>query len=404
MSSRRWFSAVNSRIARSLARLACVLAPGFLLLSCTAPYRVAILEQPAQSFDGVLDFAADRDVRVLWIHGMCTHPTDWALERHQTFAAALGSTQTLLDIPVRPGPKRITFKDRVNNHQIETRYLLWSPLSAEAKKTLFFDAPPGERPGGQFEHTRAKFNNALKVGLINDCFADAVIYTGTAGNPIRRWVYQELCSALGGSVSGPLSCNVPNDAVATPLVAVSESLGSKILFDAVEQILSQRNTFARARMRTSLQLIFMKANQLPLLDTATFHQNVSPSTVLRVARMLTSGRGMKANRVTGRLEPPVRIVAFTDPNDLLSYRLPPEAFSPQNVGVSNVIVSNDDTYFGLIERPDTAHCGYAWNPFVLGTIVHGYDGALRSIRNDVPHKCGLAESDPVGERGTRPGY
>jgi len=49
--------------------------------------------------------------------------------------------------------------------------------------------------------------------------------------------------------------------------------------------------------------------------------------------------------------------------------------------VTNIIISNDVTNFGLVERRDTAHCGYGWNPFVIGTIVNGYGegGAVRGI-------------------------
>jgi hypothetical protein len=40
--------------------------------------------------------------------------------------------------------------------------------------------------------------------------------------------------------------------------------------------------------------------------------------------------------------------------------------------VINVLVSNDTTYFGYLERPDTAHCGYPWNPHVFGMLARGY--------------------------------
>jgi hypothetical protein len=38
-----------------------------------------------------------------------------------------------------------------------------------------------------------------------------------------------------------------------------------------------------------------------------------------------------------------------------------------------VMVSNDTTYFDFVERPDTAHCGYTWNPHVFGMLAKGYD-------------------------------
>ena len=71
---------------------------------------------------------------------------------------------------------------------------------------------------------------------------------------------------------------------------------------------------------------------------------------------------------------PMTVVAFSDPNDLLSYRIVPDHLAEdlKEFRVINVLVSNDATYFGYLERPDTAHCGYPWNPHVFGMLAKGY--------------------------------
>src|SRR5260370_40733732 len=71
---------------------------------------------------------------------------------------------------------------------------------------------------------------------------------------------------------------------------------------------------------------------------------------------------------------PMPVVAFSDPNDLLSYRIVPAHLAEdlKEFRVINVLVSNDTTYFGYLERPDTAHCGYPWNPHVFGMLARGY--------------------------------
>jgi hypothetical protein len=66
------------------------------------------------------------------------------------------------------------------------------------------------------------------------------------------------------------------------------------------------------------------------------------------------------------------IVVFTDPNDLLSYRLIPSVLDLSHARLINVIGSNDTTWLGYIEGPDTAHCGYKWNQTVIGLIALGY--------------------------------
>ena len=71
---------------------------------------------------------------------------------------------------------------------------------------------------------------------------------------------------------------------------------------------------------------------------------------------------------------PMTVVAFSDPNDLLSYRIIPDHLAEdlKEFRVINVLVSNDATYFGYLERPDMAHCGYPWNPRVFGMLARGY--------------------------------
>ena len=69
--------------------------------------------------------------------------------------------------------------------------------------------------------------------------------------------------------------------------------------------------------------------------------------------------------------PHLTLVAFTDPNDLLSYTLPPERYEPEGVTVHNILVSNAPAYFGLLERPDTAHLNYLSNPDIGRLIACG---------------------------------
>jgi hypothetical protein len=130
----------------------------------------------------------------------------------------------------------------------------------------------------------------------------------------------------------------------------------------------------------------MEANQLPVLDTAS--QSLQPERFSASRQASRTQLGTTMSRIATMLPFGVRVVAFTDPNDFFSFRL--KHVAPSNVQISNVIVSNDWTYLGILERPDTAHCGYAWNPAVLGTIVYGYDGQNVSRSTaDVPQNCGL---------------
>jgi hypothetical protein len=146
----------------------------------------------------------------------------------------------------------------------------------------------------------------------------------------------------------------------------------------------------------------MAANQIPILDTADARRpsvlasrtggllSAETSSVDALANVLSEARRSQL-RTRAAPSAELQIVAFTDPNDLLSYRLTPAAVGNTDVRVANVIVSNAPTYFGLLERPDTAHCGYAGNPYVLGTIVNGYRGEVTKSPITPPEGCGIVQ-------------
>lgn len=83
--------------------------------------------------------------------------------------------------------------------------------------------------------------------------------------------------------------------------------------------------------------------------------------------------------------PPLTVVAFVDPNDLLSFRLVPRS---SHARVINFVVSNANTYGGYFETPDVAHCDYPHNGYVMHAIVFGYAGGTpMSGKVDDPEPC-----------------
>jgi len=69
------------------------------------------------------------------------------------------------------------------------------------------------------------------------------------------------------------------------------------------------------------------------------------------------------------------LTRFTDPNDLLSYRLLPARYAAPDVAVADVLVSNARTWLGLVEDPVAAHLDYLENPEVGELIACGYPRA-----------------------------
>ena len=250
---------------------------------------------------------------------------------------------------------------------------------------------------------RAFLNRELKRGLINDCMTDVVVYGGPKGAAIRLAAEEAMCNALGGSYVGA-DCSVPHGEAPAALAFVTESLGSKLIFDAVLEVWADAENrhdkalFDRvAKSLASTRMIYLMANQLPLLDasgpTIGFvngapgpQRPTSGSSARDVFDLLSRLRAWTPSG-TG----PLTVVAFSDPNDLLSYRVVPRYLAGDLRGfrIVNVIVSNGATYFNYVERPDQAHCGYTRNSHVLALVARGYQ-----VGKPLPEIPGLASDCP----------
>src|ERR1700704_3832638 len=365
------------RVGWSIAAL-CVLAAasaGFTSYqsSYSTPYATPVVEPltngDAGTFEGLLTLAENlppsATLKVLWTHGMCTHRPGWIDDRMSRLVDAVGGTSET--VSVRPvGKHGATLRtDRISTRgrAIEVMFLSWSSLTASYKAALAYDGSTIKGSG-----IRATLNRQLKDGLVNDCLTDVVVYSGPNGNNIRQAMNETVCGALGGRFDGN-ECDVPAGDSPASLALVTESLGSKLVSDSVLHIWNAANNSedktAIKRLANSFaatKVMYMLANQVPLLDAAgsvAMDKVLEPQPPSAPARIRTTAGA---------------VVAFSDPNDLLTYRIVPEHLAEDfgEFRVINVLVSNDTTYFGYLERPDTAHCGYPWNPHVFGMLARGY--------------------------------
>jgi len=317
---------------------------------------------------------------------MCTHDEEWAYGTMDQLLRAI-------DVNLKPaapkidtasigvpGPSIQVIKrtDSIGQSQLRFTALVWSPLTAPLKRQLAFDMtgePTNCATDQECKPKRAKFNGLLKETLLNDCLADALVYEGAGSREAIR-------SAMVGTLMQVLEDADPS----VPLVLVSSSLGSKLAFDALSVMVATSSSGASiqagkpaapSKASARLSQVFMNANQLPILGLAD--QNVamvqapgaqvapSPDALQRYLRL------RQQEMPLGRL----KVVAFTDPNDLLSYRLQPSRYATESVEIADVLVSNAKTYAGLIERPDIAHRNYLTNPNVATLIACGNPKSVR---------------------------
>jgi hypothetical protein len=360
----------------SPARLPAFLAPLFLsaallLAGCSTPYRPAVVVRDSAPFPGIASVIATnkpQPVDVILVHGICTHDAAWA-------DAAIDRVAGIVDTHAPPSPaaaapangiQLIERTREVAGGTVRFHAIVWSPLTGQLKRQLDYDntgTPTDCAHDGVCKPVRAKFNGIVKDWLLNDCLADALIYEGDSHEAMR--------DAMVDTVSQVLEAN-PDPA--GTLVVVAESLGSKMLFDALSSMLESNQPCTQALGRQAarrLGLVFMAGNQLPILALAeqTLVARAMPAqdTLQRFLELRRRQPSPRAGTFTR-----LGLVAFTDPNDLLSYRLLPARYAAPDVAVADVLVSNDRTWLGLLENPLTAHLDYLGNSDVGALIACGY--------------------------------
>ncbi|UOD30869.1 hypothetical protein INH39_03800 [Massilia violaceinigra] len=212
--------------------------------------------------------------------------------------------------------------------------------------------------------------------LLDDCLADAVIYQGKARESINQRMQAAILQAVGGGNGNgtalvPGGGEVPPEPV--PLVLITDSLGSKVTFDALFRLTSTPQQAAAAlQVFDRTPHIFMRANQLPLLrlaemdlDGSMAPQGPGGFPADPIQALIERSRMQGIGKPTGVPAGVATVVAFADPNDVLSYTLVKSPFAARaTYPIIDVVESNAPSYLGLLELPDRAHTGYARNPAV----------------------------------------
>ncbi len=389
---------------------------------CFRPYARSEFDPKGSEFAGITAHWAEAPssrVRVLFVHGMCSHDEErwvthgWDDTVVSYFGIAPSDVTVLPELP--SGRAHIVQREyHIGAGVLAARFLIWSALTAGEKAAIQFDDPPP--PPGEFGWKRATLNGELKKNLLNDCFSDAVIYAGARGHSLSLEIRDAVCLAFDGtpSVQG---CDFPPAPMSepAPLIILTESLGSRMVFDALMELAAQASARGEAALEAfdravaPVSEVFMLANQIPLLALAeapgegaepSAVESPSRSTLIRGVRTLAQARQRHRARnprpgLAAGAEPPITLVAFTDPNDLLSYRLPadPVVVGPL-VRVVNVITSNDGALLGYVENPNNAHLGYRRNLDVLRLLFGGSARAPPVSKISRGHASAAAPSTP----------
>ncbi len=356
-----------------------------------------------------------KTLRLIIVHGIGEHQPGYSLRLQENVAARLGlnivepvpktiAMQTPTDSKALPGADvgtlRISRYTNDKGNELLTFEVTWSALFDADRKAVAFD------DYGLHSGARADINQSLKK-LINS-FTEPLAYHGPKGELARNSVIQALCWSARGTwndypADGKLSCN-PRDTqkavIERDTFAIStHSLGSRMAIDGLMALGNTRDAYARdpksragfeamELLRDKQITFFMLANQLPLLQVG----QAPPAIVGKSAQYCGPG----AARVRERLFRHLSIIAFSDPNDVLSYRIP-ETFVRDNLDSRlcaeatnvSIAVANTVSIPGVsFASPEVAHTAYEDNERVLSLM------ALGLAESSPPPGCSWLKSRP----------
>lgn len=330
-----------------------------------------------------------KQVDVFLIHGMEYHGSDWAQNSLKALADGFKEKVQPQSGPAVAGIE--TWTAELSNG-VRAVALVWSPLTSRLKQQLCYDQTHKTQPCAiappppSYPWNRASINRDIKDQVIDDGFADVLIYQGDGHRRIKEAIQTALLAARvmtlpgrrwaapeGLSLKELASASLANNA---PLVILSESLGSKMVFDSVWGMLRDPDhrevVQAGAHLYERTEQLFMGANQIPLLMLSQQNNTIYDAAVRNIpGDPLSLLKFFSANRH----EP--QIVAFSDPNDLFTFAL--KCYPKKDWEATDVIVSNAVTYIGsgrlaALEDPKPAHTTYLGNPKVMNAIVNGSEG------------------------------
>jgi hypothetical protein len=343
-------------------------------------------------FQGLSPFLNNKKgkMKVLMVHGVGDHmpgystqlveklakeldlPVMSAQYKNITLTSRLDSSKNLGNLRIN----RLLSKDR--SRELMFYELTWSVITAKQKEVLAYDN------SGEYSFRRAEVNDLLKK-FSNDTGPDPIIYLGESREDILVSFAQSFCwmtksswEDLPNDVSQ--ACSFNDDGAAANLLVdqyafISHSLGSRIIIDGMQRIatlLDKRDVeFSNALQNKEIP-IYMMSNQLPMLQLGRKLPDVSNQKAA-----YCQPNGEKYNQ---RMLAKTPIIAFSDPNDLLSYAIP-HGFAEKyldsrlcidvtNINI-NVATIFDGFGLGKMANPIDAHVRYETDDRVVALIAKG---------------------------------
>ncbi len=356
-----------------------------------------------QPFQGIFPLVKDptSTTKVLMVHGVGQHTPGYSTQLLQELSTKMALNHVSkvtkkidliepFDATKKLGKLRVRrLSNEDNSHELLFYELTWSEITDHEKEVLAYDN------SGDHSFRRTPINEALKR-FANDTIPDQMIYLGNDREDILLSFSKAFCWMISATEwddlpeTSKLVCmpsklsieNMRND----HYVIISHSLGSRIAIDSLQRMArlfgdSQSepmktwglaDKFVQAFKEKHIP-IFMLANQLPLFQLG---QKLPEITGQWDAYCRADGE-----HYDSRILSETDIIAFSDPNDMLSYTIP-HGFSDRYIDSRlcakttniNINVARVVDIFGIeIASPLEAHSGYHTDERVIAMIVNGID-------------------------------
>ena len=292
-----------------------------------------------------------------------------------------------LDTSKKLGNLRIhRLLNKRRNNELLFYELTWSEITAKEKAILAYDN------SGEYSFRRAEVNDLMKK-FSNDTGPDPIIYLGDSREEILIAFTQSFCWMINGEWDSlpdnvSQSCTFDDTSAVNTLnndhyAFISHSLGSRITIDGLQRIAAFfGDSSFRPQLKRPKELlrvlqekeipIYMMSNQLPMLQLGRKLPEINGQ---KEAYCNPNGEKYK-DRMLGKTS----IIAFSDPNDLLSYAVPHgfvEKYLDSRLCVDvtniNINVARIFDAFGLgkMANPLDAHIGYDTDDRVVAMIAKG---------------------------------
>jgi hypothetical protein len=340
-------------------------------------------------FPGIQSAMDKPIVCLLFVHGIGGYSNDDPKHILDSIAKMPNMRVTAANHDVELGDsggtlKREDFVNTADGHELRAYTLEWEPVTVDLKNQYL-----GYDQESDITSKRLPINNELRKELLDGGIPDVVLYVGQYKSAIQRTVKQAL-RQMHSDIETRADKRMDYE-----FVFVTWSLGSKIVFDCLAdphitttqpsgpttQAIADDYTFNKIAEKT--HSVFMLANQLPLLTLGDVKSPVpsrAPAPKPYQSLLSVAKRRKAATTHPSTNAPPaaakLSIVAFSDPNDLLSYPIPPWLEANDEASFANVSISEATTayyipFVGWIWNPDTAHTAYGIDDHVVDMILNG---------------------------------